>query len=645
MKKIWLPLFVFITVVTISTALASDPNNQYVSNQTDPAEDGSVDHPWNAISEGLAEVNDGGNVWLVSSTYTTTNISPDSHLLLNTARGNISKNVTIDVNGIANAAITVATSRAIRFDEDNTGYTITFKNCTFSNPTTSYILWDADSGGNITFENCTFSSDDKVTDAVAKTGSPVRNLTLTDCTLTAFSITAQPFDLAEIDYCKLDGCTITDAYTTDAPFLYTGGSVYLDLFVEDCNVDVKRDFLHPSVAKYENISFAGNTIVHSAIADATEDSTILLTNQDVRVLSILNNTFSCTATAKVYKPIRLDSHTQGLWMPIIGGNTLTFSRSNYYGTAITLGPEVYGASIFDNIITNFRIGIEIWSDYNFVFGNVVRAINPLATYGMMYSNVYNNTLVSVDGYEDGRAMVLGRDNITAESSPEPNTSFDDNTFTDASAWDLSGVTVGIIAERRTIAQVADAATDLDPNYYGIVNAVDDTNNSITVDEWINTRTGVVEDVVTGTWYVTVTTGGGKNVVFNNILDGSRAHYTVTFDFNPCADEDYFDYNCYRAGSSCLSNLGIVRLAAVDSLAELQARWAVWEAIHTSNDEHSVEGDPLFTDFDNDDYTLANGSPCLQTGKTTIGVGQLNIGAWQSTGGGGGQAVLGGGVVR
>jgi len=103
----------------------------------------------------------------------------------------------------------------------------------------------------------------------------------------------------------------------------------------------------------------------------------------------------------------------------------------------------------------------------------------------------------------------------------------------------------------------------------------------------------------------------KNCIF--VVNDKDNDYVIRFGSSGGSIQD-FSYNCYYGADG-----GVITTPFYND--KLSAEF-------TPQGMGNIIQDPLFVDAANGDYKLKPNSPCINTGKPTIGDGYTNIGAWQ-----------------
>jgi len=601
--------------------------DKYVSpGAADDKGTGTASNPYKKISTAIANVGDGNIVYLMAGTYDENSQGRGWYIYITgTAKSYTVKpyngadiNLITDDNWVCiwiNADDSPDNKKTVAFE----GITFSFGNCQ------KFIYYHQDKELNLTFTDCLFdtSKDKPLIASEAVSTASTREIRFTRC---AYNNTSNLYPMVFNDFALVyfDDCTlINDISSSDC--------VFFDLWNECSNFVLKNSTIYSKtngfypkrISKIGKLIIQNNTFVHSRTAGPSPEYAIRIPDADIGAVRITGNTIHYTNTdAGLFRGIRLGT-VEARWTnvfraPVIADNTIINDRFGYHGTGIYLGSNVRGASCFGNQITGFQGGINNYAQYSFITDNTIRCTDGINMWGGGYSNIRNNSIASVDGHADGRAIMFGRMHY-ADSTLK--TIFTTTTVTDTgeSAWggNQGNVSTGMLA----------LAGGNNPTYWGIVESMD--GNTITVNNWTTAdSTAVVETPSDGT-AVHIVRFSEHNTVLNNIFDSSQAHYTITFDFNPRCGEDYIDYNCYQKGTRAFSNLGE---AAQDNLGDFQMKWSSWSNIFPNNDVHSIEADPQFVDIANGDFRLKPTSPCLNAGKPTPNGGYTNIGAWQGIGG-------------
>jgi hypothetical protein len=280
-----------------------------------------------------------------------------------------------------------------------------------------------------------------------------------------------------------------------------------------------------------------------------------------------------------------------------GGRAIVFGRLNQSTTAIKSASNNFTATGFTENVPAVAIspGDAIWFGSNYV--GIPCISHPFQTGDMID--------ISGTRHYNGRYKVEQQyttsDYIAIRRAYSPET-FDGSERIEL-YWDLSKVVPD--GEMLAICYSTRSSSSPKPEYYGVVTDADPAGSSISVEKWVRCSDQQVVIPDANACNVTVCVWSNHNTVMNNIFDGSGSWYTMTFDFNPQSGENNIDYNCYLAGSKCLSNLG---LATIRDLVALRNTWLTWPTEHETyrlNDQNSIETDPMYADPDNGDFTPTN----------------------------------------
>jgi hypothetical protein len=545
--------------------------NWYVDadNGNDTTGDGTAAAPEKSISAAITDAATGDTIKLIGGTY-----NDDTQIWGIDLLG---KNLTIEPN-VVGTRITITrtaegASSVFRFLADRTGFSYTWNNIDFVDEKTSGVLffWYLEVGGNIILNDCTIttaSSNAAFTGTTQITNNAIfRKLTLDNVNITrSGATTAKMVNLTSFAKTMIKDCNITDNTTTSTVGVITMEHTRGPVEIRGCHLTGENPII------FYNYATNGATLI---IADNN-----LLSTED------LNGT----------------------------GITL-----GYTGTATA--DTIYGAKIINNKISNFAYGINQLAYNTDIAGNTIYAVNSLAVTGGGKPFIYNNTFVSTDsgGTDGGRCIVFARKWFAKQGTVaylnSSGTDFDTTTVI-ATAGGGECDFNNVLTDGSMMAFVSSTNTGSPyPLYYGIVYGTNEGANTITVDKWTKVSDYTTETPTDNTYYVSIVKYGNGAYITNNILDGSRSDYTITFDFSPLAGSNYINYNCYSAGSVSLSNLGCTA-AGCDgqtTLAQLQAKWLVWPWVYSEcyyNDDHSIEAVPQYNNFDTYDFTLKPNSPCI-----------------------------------
>ena len=591
------------------------------------------DHCWQKIETAYSSCSDGDTIYLLDGIYDDSTQGAGWNIRLYRA---------IDISFESysqenNVTLFPQGTFPILVDFNNGSKTVLFKSVDIINNTGTVITFFNERACTIIFEDSILTQSTNSRIVSSGVSSQKKEIIFENCELNCGY--ARPIETYDMSLIRLSNCVINDTGTSYAT-LYPKGKIG-KILIENCIFNVPHGIIRvdSNAEKFEEIIIRNNAInVKPGIATASE--IISIRDTKCGMISIEDNYLDKDPGANSIYAIRLGERTvaPGSWSePIIKGvniinNKFNFPSNDTGSLAILAGSGTFGLKILNNIVLNGSISFKIRSCLSTISGNIISSRNPLFCEGD-YNVITNNTFIS-KGAGDTRAILmnrvtwLGDDFMTG--SGRSSTVFSSNSVANdgSVSWPLGDVVKVLDDGTRKLIALVEDSDNINNRFWGFVSNIDDQNDIITVDYWRNEGvpgTGLPEngdELWVASWPV-------GNIVYNNIIDGSRASYCVTFDFNPWHSWDYFNYNCYLAGSGALSNLGSKSYGSTADLLQQQTRWSIWSDNYPLNDANSIEVDPLYIDFTGDDFHLRQGSPCLNTGKPGASGGYTTIGAWNS----------------
>ena len=554
-------ILVLVIIILSTASYAATP--LYVDpTATDDTGSGLIGDPKKTISAAYAAVDDGGVVKLVDAgTYN------DASQIWGITIA--AKSVTIEP-AAAGGRITItresegATSLWWYVSSDRTGYNTTFNNIDFVDERSGagIFYWASDSGHNFICDTCslTVASGARVLNSANSPNVTYeRRFQATDCTFNVDN-TNTPFNFR--------GMTLVDI---------NGGS-----------------FANPSTST---------------------------TLRMMRVTDAIGPTYFRNITFTAKYPLWIESYNSSNTVTFIEDCTFT-DVTEQKGTAAGLGPlgpetpstnTVEGVVLTGNKIVGFDIGIQDTANTTHITDNIFDCSDSILFFGTYKPYIKNNTFVvkanTGAGDTPDRSIMFGR-NWMSDYTVKANTTFTATTVVSSAAWNLAHA----VADDMSIVGITSTNTGTPLLlYYGLITIVNDGTDTVTVAKWIDVSNGNVVTPADATYHAIALKWSTGAYVINNIMDGALGTGIFTFDFNPVPGDHIMDYNCYVAGSNGFSNLGSTSQA---DLSALQAKWAAWPmdtyglagkagswyvSPLTSNDENSLEEDPLL----DDDYVPHN----------------------------------------
>ncbi len=501
---------------------------------------------------------------------------------------------------------------------------ISFKNIKFTKGELGnrFIYIANDCVYHLYFEDCEFDAIvDKPLILTGTDTSKLRKLSFINCTHTCSASSDIRIDGARLLYIK--NCAFTNNYTSYGYGIFDLRGVIYAVVLKDSTLQSAEGVFYPShssLNRIEQLHIESNNIILASIAAGpfygvkTRDSIF-------RSIVIKDNTFS--SPNPTHRPFFIviggENFTNGHLYTIIGNSFITGNLGQ--GVGIRTGNGCVG-TISHNYFENLRWGTFTY-DTCLITNNIISScVNGSFVQGHQ-SFIINNTYISKDhSINDSRAILLNRRTFMSQSN---STIFTATTATFGDSPILTNSMVGMLVP------VSDNWGG-DFEYYGVINAINDDTDTVTVDEWRKISDDSIE-TPGDTSYATIVQFPRNVTIFNNIFDAFDALFTITFDYSPIAAGIVCDYNLYVPGIVMLSNLGknLGGKISVTTLAGLQTRWTEFADSYpcfTINDTHSIEADPMFIDPNVGDFRLDTNSPCINEGIPTVLDGYTTIGAWQ-----------------
>jgi len=465
------------------------------------------------------------------------------------------------------------------YEVDRSDKTCTFNDIVFvdSKSAGSIVqLYNTSASGNVVFDGCTFTvaADGWVYTATHNraTKDLLRDAKFINCTFTAQAAQSTvPFSFRG-GHILFSGCAITNsnAGTTGTISVYAGGEcdqiTLLNNTITFANASgTSIGFQLSGVVVREGVVVKGNTFHHTT------------TNQ------------AATAIYLVY------SDVYSIYNVLIDDNIITSDNTTSTSSVgIGFTDKVYNTIVTNNTLTGWGIDFNIQNgkngtyEYNIASGYVV-----FANYGARGLLIKNNTFIAANrgASTDGKCLMLARSNQSTEVA-KANATFTANTGISSAAWDLSVIAADTdgLTNGDYFAIVYDpTAGSPDPDYYGIVTAVDNDTDTVTVDYWRD-RSEVAATPTNAENYIRLVKWAENCTVTKNIFDAGSGQNTFTFDFNPRSGQTYSNYNCYVSGATSIMNLDSTVQA---TLAAVQAKWLTFSRSFYDNDSHSIVESPAF----------------------------------------------------
>ena len=640
-------LLLFMLLVFTSVCFGSD---KYVDPiDGDDNNTGGSDDPYMTIEYAYNNVDDGDTIYIGEGTYDSLSQGDGWSIILDDA-----KSVTFAPDPYNTSDIIFETGKAAGYDQcitinvDDISKTVIFEGTSesgfiFKNTAIEdkwFLYWHADKNINLKFSYCQFDTDtnaELLSVGATSIKVPTKTLKFKNCSF-ANNRTGSGGVFDDFGSIIFEACTLTNNYKIASGAmngLFELRNIVDELILRDCTITTKGGILVHSGSTNLVINrrylVEGNTITYKDAADGV--IAFPFYGGSWQTIHFSNNDITYSDDNSLFFSFLEFRQSNAIYGVQVYDNTFLKAGTDYSsGRFIKTNKNVYSTHIFNNEIYGVLDGLYLAADTApVIYGNIIRATNCIRPMGVIQFDIHNNTLISVDGTQHGRCIVLSRSIDTEFADIITNGTFTSDSFisTDADDWDLSEVS----DDRSMVALVQNMGVYSTFTHYGYINGIDDAANTLKVDEWIETVNNTVEEPASplsgqNLRILRYSTGG---VIYNNILDAEKATNMFTFDFNPRDNDTYIDYNCYVSGTSCFTNLGAVGGAisnGQDNLEELRTKWTTWSSMYPLNDANSIEADPLFICADSNDFGLVSVSPCLNAGKQTIGGGHTNIGAWQ-----------------
>jgi hypothetical protein len=558
------------------------------------------------ISAAMAIADDNSTIYLMPGTYDDSAASQGDAWYIQITEA---KNLAIkpyDTNRIT--LTTDNTYGCVRVNAGNIATakkTVAFENINFSfNAGNRFIYFDTDKQVCLRFENCDFdaSKDRPLIYSASVSQDKIRDISFIRCTYVKGPVATYAIQIKDFATVTFDRCTLESGFQDLAYRLFEFGGRCQNIILTNNNITSTATAIYVNVKSFDRLLIMNNTFVHPRASGSVTNFSVSMSDQpflDGSVsgyVNISDNTFRYpNTTSGVFQAIQLGTYMSNvpntLERPIVSGNIIQCDRPGFYGTGIELNHNTHRAIITRNKISGFEFGLRLSASDCSIMRNAIYCTNGAHCMAACDNSFRSNTFVSVSGHAQGRPIVFGR--LEFASAPD-NTVYTNSSVQKRGNWDLSKALPEMLA-------LVSASTTLDPDYWGTVTKIDDANDIVYVDKWVHISDGAIVPPPNA-MPVSIVQFSERNIVVNNIIDGSRAEYTMTFDFNPRCGKEYIDYNCYRAGSHLLSNLGE---ATEFNLTQLQSKWATWSILFSTNDAHSIEADPQYRDLNNGDFTPLN----------------------------------------
>lgn len=147
-------------------------------------------------------------------------------------------------------------------------------------------------------------------------------------------------------------------------------------------------------------------------------------------------------------------------------------------------------------------------------------------------------------------------------------------------------------------------------------------------DWISGDSKIYNNTIAGCWIGIQVTGYNQStgelnnvMVKNNICSGNDIELRASNggDNGTYGSGNVYENNCIGAEASGFISWG----------GSTYDTYATWKTAHGEAWDQ-VEGDPSFTDTGSDDYTLASGSPCINTGENVMNRWDMGAYIYQGT---------------
>lgn len=523
------------------------------------------------------------------------------------------------------------------------GVTLTFEDIHFAPSAAQTYFNSFDSYDMKTiFNNCSLDLDN-ITTAVVHSGTATNaEIELNDCDIefdgTYFTravngikslrFTRNGIDCSDMLY----GTTLMDFGGTVEDFVFIGNTLN---------------------GSYNGIDFTGTNVnqviiqSNNIVWDSKGDCTIIKSPQDGTENGnwiIDGNGFEQVGDANTIKCIHIglvesipDDTDKVIKSPKITNNTIKMlDASQSYG--VLLGFNVDSAIVTDNKIYGGRRGIDDYSQKPTVTRNIEITGDPYLCRGAQYANVYNNTCISTDRAGDRRAIMMGANwcwGTYLEVGEITNVAFTGTTMaydSTGTAWDLTNPKNAFdVWGVKVIAWVKQA----DGKYvYGYVTDIDDSTDTVTVDDWYEWGTGEAGDipytadsgVPTDGSRVALAWWAENGQYYNNVFLGLD-QYCVTGDYALAPRSNYWDYNAVSvAQNGYITTTGWLDQHA--SLVDVKTAWSEFDPIYGSiNSQHDILITEAFLPgYDSTDYKNSKVLPAPLTEVRYGGKDGRSIGA-------------------